>query len=67
MHGDPLGYDLVVPMLTSRQAYALAELCKRITWSDVRSCAVSDDECHAMIEAVDRVRGGLERTGVSVR
>lgn len=59
--------DLECPMLTEPQAYALAELCKRITWSDVRSCAVDDDEARLMIQATDRIRGALEQAGIYVR
>lgn len=59
--------DLEVPMLTEAQAYALAELCKRIGWSHVRSLAVSDEEARLMIQATERVRGGLEQAGVHVR
>lgn len=60
-------YDVSVPMLTSRQAYALAELCKRISWTTCREMAVSDAEAEAMIAATDRVRSALEQAGVYVR
>ena len=59
--------DLTVPMLTEAQAYALAQLCKRIGWSDVRSIAIDDDEARLMIQVTDRVRGALEQVGVTVR
>ena len=60
-------FDLVVEGLTKTQAYALAELCKRIGFSDCRANAVDDAEARAMILAMDRVRGGLEQVGVHVR
>jgi hypothetical protein len=53
--------------LTEAQAYALAELCKRIGWSDVRSMAVDDDEARLMIQATDMVRSALDLVGVRVR
>ena len=56
--------DLLVPGLTEAQAFALAELCERIGWSDCRSLAVDDHECRLMLLAADRVRGGLEQAGV---
>ncbi|HWH83476.1 MAG TPA: hypothetical protein VNU71_14690 [Burkholderiaceae bacterium] len=58
--------DLVVD-LPAEQAYALAELCKRIGWVDVRSNAAGDGEARNMLLAIERVRGALEQAGVSVR
>lgn len=60
-------FDLVVDGLTRQQAYALAELCKRIGYSDCLTLAVSGDEARAMILAMERVRGGLEMVGAHVR
>lgn len=59
--------DLVVHDLNRDQAYALAELCKRIGWSDARALAVDDDEAYDIIRATDRVRSALEQAGVYVR
>lgn len=59
--------DLVVSDLTETQAYALAELCKRIGFSDCRAMAVNDAEAYDMIRATNRVRGALARAGVCVR
>lgn len=53
--------------LTEPQAYALAELCKRIGWSDVRTLSVDEDEARLMIQVTDRVRGALKQVGVRVR
>jgi hypothetical protein len=53
--------------LSERQAIALAELCKRIGWSDCRNNAVSDDEAERMLTAMDKVRGGLSDVGINVR
>lgn len=49
------------------QALALAELCKRIGFSDCRSNAVDDSEAYHMIYAMANVRKALERSGVYVR
>lgn len=52
---------------TDAQAYALAELCKRISWSTCRDNAVDDQEASHMVGATDRLRAALERAGFSVR
>lgn len=53
--------------LTEHQAYALAELCKRIGWHDVRANAVGDAEARNMIAATEHLRVALEYVGVRVR
>ena len=63
----PRPVDLSISSLTEEQAYALAELCKRICWTDARACAVDDTEARNMIHAMARVRGALEDAGISVR
>ena len=59
--------DVQLYGLTPDQAYALAELCKRIGWDDVRSLAVDDDQARLMIVATDGLRDALEQAGVIVR
>ena len=59
--------DVQIFGLTTAQAYALAELCKRIGWSDVRALAIDDDQARLMIVATDGVRDALEQAGVYVR
>lgn len=54
-------------LMTERQAYALAQLCKRIGWADARGLAVDELETSAMLTACDVVRAGLEDAGVWVR
>ena len=61
---QPISVEVELP---PRQARALAELCKRIGWSDCRTLSVDEQECRAMIAATDRVRAALEDVGVSVR
>jgi hypothetical protein len=54
-------------LLSVDRAYALAELCKRIGWSDARSMSVDDDECRAMLSACEAVRAALDKADVRVR
>lgn len=59
---------VLVHLSIGRQnAYALAELCKRIGYRDCRANAVSDDEAHRMIHAMDLLRSALAEIGVVVR
>lgn len=53
--------------LTDAQAWALAELCKRITWSDCRSNAVDDNEAYLMIDATAKLGGLLAKIGYAPR
>ncbi len=64
---EPRPVDLVVYGLTLAQAYALAELCKRIGWSDARKLAIDDAETHLMIAATSKLGRALADEGVSVR
>lgn len=53
--------------LSQQQAYALAQLCKRIGWNDARELSVDEAETGAMLSACDVVRAGLEQAGIWVR
>lgn len=53
--------------LSEAQAWALAELCKRIGWSDVRTLSVNEAEAHQMIGATDRLAGALREAGFAPR
>lgn len=53
--------------LTDAEAWALAELCKRITYNECRANAVSEDEAYQMIYATSKVRDLLARVGYEVR
>ena len=64
---EPHGPVHITCELTRPQAFALAELCKRIGWTDVRSNAASDTEALNMIAATEHVRSALEQGGVAVR
>lgn len=45
----------------------LALLLKRITWSDVRSCAQDEDEAHELMRAVGVFEAELAQAGFSWR
>lgn len=49
------------------QADALAELVKRIGWSELRALAVDDVEAHAMRDAVETLRRALADGGFAPR
>lgn len=49
------------------EAYALAELCKRIGFNDARSLAADKEEAYRMISATNHVRHALATKGVTVR
>ena len=61
---DPV---VVTVELRRGQAYALAELTKRLHYSDARGLAADEPETDAMIAAVERLRDALEAVGVVVR
>lgn len=53
--------------LSPAHAYALAQLCKRITFADALSNAVDQTEAQLMLDATDVVREALAEAGVRVR
>ena len=53
--------------LTDDQAWALAELVKRIGWTELRQNAVDDAEAYEMRDAVELLARSLADAGVSPR
>lgn len=53
--------------LTDKEAWALAQFLKRISWDEVRRNAVSDDDAHVMLDALGKVRNGVNRAGFDPR
>jgi len=51
----------------AEQAWALAQLVKRIGWADCRSLAEDDEQTRQMIQATERVRTALAQAGVAPR
>jgi hypothetical protein len=58
--------ELLVELQTE-EAWALAELLKRISYSDYRALAVDDDEAETMRDAGERIRAALARQGYAPR
>lgn len=53
--------------LTDSQAMALAQFVKRLTWSEMRACAVDDDETRVMKNAIQAQQKSLADSGFSPR
>ena len=53
--------------LTSSQALALAQLVKRIKFTDLRANAIDGDEAYVMQEAVAQIRLALSENGFNPR
>ncbi|WP_343177153.1 hypothetical protein [Pseudomonas sp. 4810-S13] len=61
--GEQTGYD----ELTDAQTLALAQFAKRLTWTDIRGCAVDDDEAYEMRAAVGKLQNALALAGYAPR
>jgi hypothetical protein len=53
--------------LDAEQAWALAQLVKRIGWADCRSLAEDEEQTRQMIQATERVRAALAAAGYAPR
>lgn len=53
--------------LSHEEALALAQLVKRLTWTDMRGCAVDDNECYVIRDAVGKLQDALGRAGYAPR
>ena len=53
--------------LSGDEAWALAEFVKRVTWSEMRACAVDDDEAYMIRSAVLAVGEALASQGIAPR
>lgn len=53
--------------LSDAHAMALAQFVKRVTWSEMRACAVDDDEAYLIRAAVDQVARALADKGYAPR
>jgi len=60
--------ELIVQVeLTDAQAWALAQMVKRLGWLDLRPVAVDAAEIRIMLTALERVRQALENVGYAPR
>ena len=57
----------VTTELTDSQAMALAQFVKRLTWSEMRACAVDDDETWVMKDAIQSLQKSFADAGFSPR
>lgn len=53
--------------LSNEQAWALAELAKRIGWTELRQLSASDSECETMQAAVAKLGKELSEQGFESR
>jgi len=53
--------------LNAEQAWALAQLLKRIGWSECRTLAENEAQTRLMIAATERVRAALAEAGYAPR
>jgi thiazole synthase ThiGH ThiG subunit len=61
---EPSGY---FAEMSEAEAVALAQLCKRITFTDLRSCSVDNDEAYVMRDAVEKLQAALRSAGYAPR
>ena len=59
-------FELLV-RLSEDEAEALAQLVKRLIWSDIRPAAVDDDEAYMMFCAIRGIERSLRNIGFSPR
>ncbi|MEB7916232.1 hypothetical protein NGK09_06120 [Enterobacter mori] len=45
----------------------MAQLVKRLTWSEVRACAVDDNEAYGISDAVAKLQNALRDAGYARR
>ncbi|HHL2712873.1 TPA: hypothetical protein ACQ39K_004502 [Yersinia enterocolitica] len=57
----------VTTELTESQAMALAQFVKRLSWSEMRACAVDEDETYEIKDAVGILQKSLADAGFSPR
>lgn len=53
--------------LSDREAYALAQFVKRLSWSGMRECAASQDETYAIRDGIDHLQRALRDVGYAPR
>ncbi|WP_420028650.1 DUF7706 family protein [Klebsiella quasipneumoniae] len=46
---------------------SLAQFIKRLTWTEMRACAISDDETYLMKDAIDKLQKALSEEGYAPR
>ncbi|CAO94827.1 hypothetical protein BR311_003661 [Escherichia coli] len=59
--------ETLTPNFNDEEALALAQFVKRLTWSDIRGCAVDDSEAYTMKDAIGKLQKALAEKGYSPR
>lgn len=57
----------VTAELTQNQALALAQLVKRLTWTEMRACAIDEDETWVIKDAISGLQKALAEVGFNPR
>jgi hypothetical protein len=58
---------IVLDELSEPEAYALAQMCKRMTWDDFKKLSANQAELNAMDLATLKLRRALAEAGIEVR
>lgn len=58
---------LEVQLRDDEEAWQLAQYVKRVTFSDIRARATSDDEAYVMLAGIDAIRRALAEKGFAPR
>jgi len=53
--------------LNEIEAMAFAQFLKRLTWSEMRACAIDEDECYSIKYAVIHMQDSLAQGGFAPR
>lgn len=53
--------------LTDEQAMALAQFVKRVSWSEIRTNAVSDADAYTMRDSISKLQDALADAGYAPR
>jgi len=61
------GIETLSLQLDENETMALAQLVKRLSWSDLRGCAVSDEEAWVMKGAIEKLQQALREEGYAPR
>jgi len=58
---------MIVEILSKDESWAVAEFCKRVSWTDLRQLADGDDEADLMQSAFIKLARELATVGFSPR
>ena len=53
--------------LSNAQAWALAQFLKRVSWSEIRGCAVDNNEAYLIRDSLELLRDNLTEQGCNPR